>query len=228
VATSLGNLVFDQHIPGTRTGALLEVLAGRDGVRAYRVGSTRQEESNAVDFGRWGAPHGDAVALAGEWWTLAHPVRPAPALPVPPLEGFLGEVAAAAVGDPEGDGSTQLAISFWRPYRQTHVNALIPRSRLVSRRGLTAHVGIYRLRSRGELWVAGTLLQPVVRLAACDGSLAVGYSTLNGKAVVSTSAWQWRGFGFTPLAALPGAGRPGCADVDGDGRLDPVVLLRSR
>jgi poly-gamma-glutamate synthesis protein (capsule biosynthesis protein) len=228
VATSLGNLVFDQHIPGTRTGVLLEVLAGRDGVRAYRLGSTSQEASNAVDFGRWAAPPGDAVALAGEWWTLVHAVRPAPTRPVPSLDGFRGEVVAAAVGDPEGDGSTQLAVSFWRPYRRTHVNALIPRSRLVSRRGLTAHVGIYRPGSRAELWVAGTLLQPVVRLAACDGSLAVAYSRLNGKAVVSTSAWEWQGFGFTPLAALPGAGRPGCADVDGDGRLDPVVLLRSR
>ena len=42
VATSLGNLVFDQHIPGTRTGELLEVLAGQGGVRAYRLGSTAQ------------------------------------------------------------------------------------------------------------------------------------------------------------------------------------------
>jgi hypothetical protein len=226
IATSLGNLVFDQHIPGTRTGALLEVLAGRGGVRAYRVGSTAQEASNAVDFGRWTAPHGDAVALAGEWWTLAHPVRPAPAETVPTLAGFEGEVVAAAVGDPEDDGTRQLAVSFWRPYRQTHVNALIPRSRLVSRRGLTAHVGIYRPGSRAELWVAGTLLEPVVRLAACDGALAVGYSTLNGRAVVATGAWQWRGFGFSPLAALPGPGRPACADVDGDGRLDPVILLR--
>src|SRR5262249_39916709 len=154
------------------TGALLEVLAGRGGVRAYRVGSTAQEVSNAVDFGRWAAPHDDAVALAGEWRTLAHPVHPAPDSRVPPLGAFPGEVVAAAVGDPEGNGTRQLAVSFWRPYRPTHVNALIPRSRLVNRRGLTAHVGIYRPGDRAELWVAGTLLQPVVRLAACDGSLA--------------------------------------------------------
>lgn len=38
VATSLGNLLFDQHLPGTRRGALLEVLAGPDGVRAFRIG----------------------------------------------------------------------------------------------------------------------------------------------------------------------------------------------
>ena len=225
VATSLGNLLFDQHIPGTRTGALLEVLAGRDGVRAYRVGSTRQEPSNAVDFGQWALPHRDAVALGGEWWSLARPVPSAPAA-APELRGFPGRVVAAAVGDPEGNGTQQLAVSFWRPYRRTDVNALLPRSSLVNRAGLTAHVGLYRPRDRAELWVAGTLLRPVQRLAACDGALAVAYSSLNGETVVATGAWQWRGFGFSPLPSLAGAGVPACADVDGDGRLDPVILRR--
>src|SRR5262249_1251992 len=133
IATSLGNLVFDQHIPGTRTGALLEVLAGRGGVRAYRVGSTAQEVSNAVDLRRWAAAEGDGVGVGGDWWTLAHPVHPAPDSRVPPLGAFPGEVVAAAVGDPEGNGTRQLAVSFWRPYRPTHVNALIPRSRLLNR-----------------------------------------------------------------------------------------------
>jgi poly-gamma-glutamate synthesis protein (capsule biosynthesis protein) len=227
VCTSLGNLVFDQHITGTRTGELLEVLLGAGGVRAYRLGTTAQEPSNAVDFGRWKGPRGDAVALGGEWWTLARPVRLA-RVHSPALPGFPGEVAAAAVGDPVGNGGRQLAVSFWRPYRRTDVNVLIPRRLLVSRDGLTAHVGIYTTRGRREIWVAGTLLEPVVRLAACDGSLAVGYSTLDGKAVVGTGAWQWHGFGFSPLPVLSGRGVPGCADVDGDGRLDPVILGRTR
>jgi poly-gamma-glutamate synthesis protein (capsule biosynthesis protein) len=228
VATSLGNLVFDQHIPGTRQGELLEVVAGAAGVRAYRLGATAQNASNAVVFGRWQAPRGDAAALGGEWWSLAAGVSPAVAVRPPSLAGFPGKVEAAAVGDPEGTGGSQIAVSFWRPYRRTDVNALIPRKLLVDRRGLTAHVGLYTVADRRELWVAGTLLSPVARLAACDRSLAVAYSTLEGRAVVSTSAWQWRGFGFSPLPVLPGGGGPACADVDGDGRLDPVILGRTR
>jgi poly-gamma-glutamate capsule biosynthesis protein CapA/YwtB (metallophosphatase superfamily) len=226
VATSLGNLVFDQHIPGTRTGELLEVLVGKNGVRAYRLGATAQEDSNAVDFRHWLPPHGDAAALDGEWWSLAGKVTPKRPSSPGPLRGFPGKVVAGAIGDPEGNGSRQLAVSFWRPYRRTDVNALIPRARLVNHHGLTAHVGIYAPGSRAELWVAGTLLEPVVRLAGCDGALAVAYSTLNGTSVIGASAWQWRGFGFSPLPELAGRGVPGCADIDGDGRLDPVILDR--
>jgi poly-gamma-glutamate synthesis protein (capsule biosynthesis protein) len=224
VATSLGNLVFDQHIPGTRTGELLEVLLGKDGLRAYRLGTTAQQPSNAVDFGRWKPPRGDAVALGDTWWSLPRGMITEP-VDHPSLAGFDGVVAAAAVGDPVGDGGRQLAVSFWRPYRRTDVNAVIPRSRLVDWRGLTAHVGIYTITGK-ELWVAGTLLQPVTSLAACDGSLAVAYSTLTG-ARAGAGAWQWRGFGFSPLPTLAGPGRPGCADVDGDGHLDPVILGRT-
>ena len=227
VATSLGNLLFDQSIPGTRRGELLEVLAGAGGVRAFRLGTTRQEPSNAVDFGAWLAPQGDAALLGGEWWTLARSVTPARAVRPASLRGFPGDVVAAAIGDPEGSGGSQLAVSFWRPYRRTDVNALIPRKLLVDRRGLTAHVGLYRPGDRGEIWVAGTLLSPVVRLAACSGALAVAYSALNGTAVVATGAWVWRGFGFSPLPDLKGRGSPACADVDGDGRLDPVILART-
>ena len=228
VATSLGNLVFDQHIPGTRTGELLEVLLGRSGVRAYRLGRTAQEVSDVVGFERWKAPRGNAVALEGEWWSLVTGIGPVPVHRPSSLAGFPGVVTFAAVGDPIGDGGHQLAVSFWRPYRRTDVNVLIPRARLVDRRGLTAHVGIYTADTRREIWVAGTLLQPVVKLAACDGSLAVGYSTLDGTTVVSAGAWQWRGFGFSPLPTLAGPGRPGCVDLDGDGRLDPVILARTQ
>jgi poly-gamma-glutamate synthesis protein (capsule biosynthesis protein) len=228
IATSLGNLVFDQHVPGTRTGEMLEVLLGADGVRAYRLGTTAQATSNAVQFGRWKPPRGDAADLASEWWSLAGRVRSAALVATPTPTGFHGEVVAVSLGDPLGDGGRQLAISFWRPYRRTDVNAVIPRKLLVDRRGLTAHVGLYSSDTGRELWVAGTLLRPVAHLAACDGSIAVAYTNLNGSVVTSTGAWQWRGFGFSPLSMLAGRGRPGCADVDSDGRLDPVILGRTR
>jgi len=225
VATSLGNLLFDQHIPGTRSGALLEVLAGSDGVRAYRVGRT--VAAAPTSFLGWKQPGADAVELDGGWWTLARPVKPALVKRPASLARFKGEVTAAAIGDAEGNGGRQLVVSFRRPFSPTKVNVLVPRRRLLDRRNLTAHIGLYRPRDLRPLWVAGTLLRPVSGLAVCDGSLAVAYSTLNDPSTAGTGAWKWGGFGFAPLADLPGTGRPACADVDGDGRLDPLILERS-
>jgi poly-gamma-glutamate capsule biosynthesis protein CapA/YwtB (metallophosphatase superfamily) len=227
VATSLGNLVFDQHIPGTRRGALLEVLAGSDGVRAYRVGRT--VAAAPASFIGWKTPRSDAVALYGGWWTLARAVTAAPIVRPRNMARFKvkGKVTAAAIGDAEGNGRRQLVVSFRRPFRPTNVDVLIPRRKLFDRHNLTAHIGLYRPRDLRPLWVAGTLLRPVAGLAVCDGSLAVAYSTLNNPSISGTGAWTWGGFGFTPLADLPGSGKPACADVDGDGRLDPLILERS-
>lgn len=224
VATSLGNLVFDQYRPGTRRGALLEVLAGRDGVRAYRVGVAAADPP--VRFLRWLLPHGDAVALQRGWWQLARPVRPVVPPRVPSLARFPGTVLGAAVGDAQGSGGTQLVVAFRRPFRRTNLSPYVPRSRLVDRHGLSAHVGVYRLRDLAPLWVAGTLLRPVAQVAACRGAIAVAYTGLNEPRVVGAGAWLWGGFGFASLPILPGTGNPGCANVDGD--LDPVVLGRSR
>ena len=223
VATSLGNLVFDQHVPGTQRGALLEVLAGRDGVRAYRIGSTVAYPP--VRLLGWRAPRGDAVAVDRAWWTLARPVHPAPAPAPPSLARFPGTVVDASLGDPEGNGGRQLVVAFRRPFRPTNVSGLVPRGSLVDRHGLSAHLGLYRPGDLKPLWVAGTLLRPVARVAACDGALAVAYSNLNSSRIVGAGAWLWGGFGFASLPMLPGPGVPACANVDGT--LDPVVLERS-
>lgn len=225
VATSLGNLIFDQHIPGTRSGALLEVLAGADGVRAYRVGRT--VAAAPASFLGWKRPGIDAVALHGGWWTLTQAVESAAIKRPASLAGFKGKVTTAAIGDARGDGTSQLVVSFRRPYSPTKVGKLVPRNRLLDRHNLTAHIGLYRPRDLRPLWVAGTLLRPVARLAVCDGSLAVGYSTLNNPSIAGSGAWKWGGFGFAPQADLPGSGKPACADADGDGRLDPLILERS-
>lgn len=226
VATSLGNLLFDQHVPGTRTGALLEVVVDRGGARAFRVGTTAQEGDGA-HFRAWRAPRGDAAALGTSWWTPAWPVVPVPKRRPASLAGFPGHVVDAALGDADGDGRTDLAVAFRMPYRPTNVSPLFPRRSIVDANGRAAHVGIFRpgdLRSR---WVAGTLLRPVTALASCTGALAVAYSTLDSPAVTGTGAWRWHGFGFVSLPDLPGAGTPACADVDHDGRIDPLILRRS-
>jgi len=226
VATSLGNLLFDQHIPGTRRGALLEVLAGPDGVRALRVGTAEHREG-PVTFRGWRPPSGDAVALEGEWWTPAREVVPEPIVRPDDLAGFEGDVVDAALGDVDGDGRLDVVVAFRRPFRPTEVNVLLPRGSLLDALGRSAHVGLYRPSDLRPRWVAGTLVQPVVSLAPCEGALAVAYSTLDRPAVVATSAWRWGGFGFVPLPELPGPGVPSCADVDDDGALDPIVMGRS-
>jgi hypothetical protein len=70
-------------------------------------------------------------------------------------------------------------------------------------------------------------MRPVTAVAPCDGAIAVAYSTLEDTVTVGAGAWRWGGFGFVPLPDLPAAGDPACADVNGDGRLDPLVLERS-
>jgi poly-gamma-glutamate synthesis protein (capsule biosynthesis protein) len=226
VATSLGNLLFDQHVPRTRRGALLEVVATTDGVRAFRVG-TAEHRSGPVRFRGWRPPREDAVALEGGWWTPARAIAPEPVPSPPSLAAFEGDVLDAAIGDVEADGRRDLVVAFRRPYRETSVNTLFPSERLTDDLGRTAHVGLYRPGDLRPRWVAGTLLRPVAGIAACDGAVAVAYSTLNDPAVVGAGAWRWAGFGFVPLPDLPGAGVPGCADVDGDGALDPVIFERS-
>ncbi len=225
LATSLGNLVFDQHIPGTDRGALLEVLAGKTGARAFRIGSTSITDGR-VSFGAWRLPRGDAAAMQGSWWSLAQRITPAAQRHLRTVRGFKGVVVDAAVGDVEGNGQPDLVVAFRRRFHPTNVSGLVPRKRLVDRHGRAAHVGLYRPRGLESRWVAGTLLEPVRRLAPCTGYLTVAYSTLNDPAVVATGAWRWKGFGFTQLPDLAGPGIPGCADVDGNGKLDPVVLDR--
>lgn len=226
VATSLGNLLFDQHGPGTTRGVLLELAVARDGVRALRIGDTDGRGARAR-FVRWRPPAGDAVALTGAWWTPARHVAPParPSAPVPP--GFRGDVTWADVGDADADGRADLVVSFRRPFRRTAVNVLLRRAALVDGRGRSAHLGLYDPVLLRPRWVAGTLVRPVAAVAACDGALAVAYGRLRAPGVVAAGAWRWGGFGFLSLPELAGRGRPACADVDGDGRLDPLVLERS-
>ncbi len=229
IATSLGNFLFDQSAAGTRRGALLEVLADREGVIAYRVGTTEHHDRR-VHFESWSLPDSDAVLLGLEWWNLTRPAPFEPARsPGSALDGFTGgDVVDAAIGDATGDGRDDLVVSHRRPYRENEVNTQYPDLVWADSSGRSAHLGVYQLVALRERWVAGTLFRPVARLAVCDGSVGLAFDSLDDPTIVATGGWVWQGFGFTVPAELPGGGTPGCVDIDGDGKLDPVIIDRGQ
>ncbi len=212
-------------VDGATRGALLEALVDAEGVIAYRLGRTTQLDAR-VRFPGWDLPAGDAVLLDGEWWALVRPVALAPLVRPPAGADFArGDLTAAALGDVTGDGRLDLAASYRHPFRPSALSEAYPGAVGVDLRGRSAHLGIFT--PEGEaLWAAGYLPRPVGDLAACDGAVALAYTGLDDPAVVATGAAVWQGFGLRPAPELPGPGAPGCADVDGDGRLDPVILSR--
>ncbi len=219
-------------VTGEQLAAVEDLLDSEGAVVATR--------SRATDGG-WSLPTGDAVLVDREWWSPVGDLVPVPAAPpATPLlrrvvrEGVLtgdpgapSRLVGAAIGDVTADGEDDLVISFRRPFRRTFINTTRPRRTWIDARGLSAHVGVLRPATLEEEWVAGTLVHPVVRLAACDGALAVAYGELRAPGVFATGAWRWLGFGFLTTDLLPGAGRPVCVDVDRDGRTEPAIVGRT-
>ena len=193
--------------------------------------------------GRWALPAGDAVLLDEAWWTPLRPLEPGPGATTDPDAGpwpairervapaatrrLPDRLTAVSLGDVTQDGQPELVVSFRRPFQRTYINITRPRRAWADEHGLSAHVGLYRPGDLSEIWVAGTLVRPVVDRAACDGALAVAYGTLDEPGTVATSAWRWVVFGFLPVEPLPGPGTPICVDIDGDGRTEPAITERS-
>jgi poly-gamma-glutamate capsule biosynthesis protein CapA/YwtB (metallophosphatase superfamily) len=222
VATSLGNFVFDQGDPETEIGAVLEVLADADGAVAYRV-ATIDHHDKRVHFDWWNAPDGDATMIGMDLWSLARQFNsmiPGVSLD---LEGTFrwGEVVDASQGDVDLDGHDEVVAAFLRPYQENPVNALFPDRPWADARGRSAHLGVFGTPGLRPEWIAGTLFRPVQRVVVCDGSLAVGYVLEDGSP--ASGAWRWRGFGFAVTPILNHDAIRGCADVDGDGRTDPIL-----
>jgi hypothetical protein len=221
-APGLGNALFDQRIPGTEVGGVLEVLVDEHGVIATRTGTVSTFLRSR--FEGWDPPSGDAVALDGAWWSPAGVVEPVAATSGR-VDGLPAEATliASGVSDIDGDGQPDTVASYRRPSTPRLLHRAFPDVDFVDSAGRTAHLGVFR-HDGTLLWGAGTLLQPVAALAACDGAIAVAFSGLDDPAVSAGGSWRWRDFGFATAPNLPGAATPGCVDLDGDGRTEPLLV----
>lgn len=222
IAPSLGNFIFDQRRPSTTRGTVLEVLVSNDGVLAYRTGGAEHRDLR-VHFAGWDLPRSDAGLLDRAWWSVVQ--RPALTGSWSPIDLPFphGDVVGASAGDVDADGRRDLAIAYRHPFRPNPINELHPEHDFEDAQGRSAHVGLFEPGSFDPIWGAGTLFRPIEEVAACHGAMAVAYSELDDRAVVATGAWTWIEFGFVVSETLPGPGIIGCADIDGDGRTEPVV-----
>ena len=143
------------------------------------------------------------------------------------LDGFRhGDLVAAASGDITGDGEPDVVASFRRPHQSTPFMETHPELQWADAQGRSAHLGVYAPDGLIETWVAGSVLLPIVDLQICDGSLALIHNQLDDPAEIAASAWEWNGFGFDTAPDIPGGGDPGCADINGDGITEPVIVGR--
>ncbi len=220
VATSLGNLIFDQGDPETKVGAVLEVLADEQGAAAYRI-ATVDHHDRRVHFDEWRMPEGDAAMLGEGWWSLARSFTLAGDDAID-VDGFrYGEVVDVSRGDVDLDGHDEVVVAFTRPFQENPVNSLFPDRPWMDATGQSAHLGVFEASDLRPEWIAGTLFRPVQRVVACDGSLAIEY--IGEEGTLASGGWRWRGFGFTVTPTLDRDATLGCADIDGDGATDPVL-----
>lgn len=166
-------------------------------------------------------PPGSAAWVADTWWALVEePVTTIPHATVPPFP--YGDVIAASTTDLDGDGTPDVVVSYRHPVRSVAWDpATLPTDPL----GRSAHLGVVATDGT-PVWLARRIPHPVGGVAACGQHIALAYTGYESDAVVATTAATWMGFGFTVAPELPGPGQIGCADVDGDGLLDPVVTDR--
>jgi hypothetical protein len=130
------------------------------------------------------------------------------------------------MGRVTGDNPQDLVVSFRHVGREHPVRTGLAEIEWTDAEGRTAHLGLYAADDLAPRWVAGVIPRPIFDVAACDGSIALAFSSLDGPAVIATGAARWSGFGLMAADELSGPGEPSCADIDGDGSLDPIVVGR--
>lgn len=163
-------------------------------------------------------PPGSGAYVNGRWWALeGEPIIVTPTAGLPRFP--YGRVIAASTGDLDGDGTPEVVVSYRHPARSV---AWDPRPLPTDSQGFSAHLGVVEP-DGSPVWLARRIPHPIGGIAACGAHIALAYTGYETNAVVATTAATWHGFGFTVGPELPGSGEIGCADVDGDGALDPVV-----
>lgn len=229
IAPGLGNALFDQRMPGTDSGQVLELLVDADGALAMRTGRVLME-AGRTSFGGWDEPDGDAVALQGEWWTPLRSFdnRTAGNCSTLDVDAIVRRLPTGSViidsdcGEVSVVDSDELVVAYRRPTTPELLQNAFPGHRWADSDGRGAHLAV--MSSDGRMvWGAATLLQPIQTVTACSGALAVGYTTLDDSTVIAAGAWTWSGFGFRTSTALAGPASIGCADIDHDGLTEPVV-----
>jgi len=205
--TSGTTAIVDLAAPGVAT---IAVLFDADGPIAWRPSD---------DAGGW-LPDGDAVWLAGTWWSLIR--RPGLDATDSPLASFpYGDVITSSAADLDGDGSIEVVVSYRHPARATPWD---PRPVPTDDRGRSAHLGVIAA-DGSPIWLAHRIPHPVGVVAACGGgNVTLGYTEWGDEALVAATAATWSGFGFTLAPELKGLASVGCIDMDGDGVQDPVVI----
>jgi poly-gamma-glutamate synthesis protein (capsule biosynthesis protein) len=226
MATSLGNFLFDQRGALTGRGAVLEVLAADDGLIAYRLGSTTHRDLR-VHFEDWALPHGDSALIDAQWWSLLREPEVRAEQVTTTDEFEWGMVMAASTGRITDRDREEIVVSFRHVPGPHPVRDGMPEIDWLDANGMSAHLGIYDAEDWTPIWVAGMVPAPVAGVTACDGAMALAYSTMDDPDVVATGAAVWRPVGLEAAESLPGQGTPICADIDGDGSTEPVILDRS-
>jgi hypothetical protein len=143
-------------------------------------------------------------------------------------------VAQAAFSDLNRDGTPEVTLLVWRPFRPWPVDAWLPHGGRISEfhdsDGQSCHLiligwkrGIYR-----ELWAGSALAEPLRAFAATDldadgkeelAALEAAYDDPPSAAANSLKVWEWNGFGFSAVYSLEGRFRQMQIVRAADGRL---------
>jgi hypothetical protein len=165
-----------------------------------------------------------------------------PQAPSPPsLADLPGDwyIADLAWADVTNDGSPELALLVWRPWRdwpiQRWVTVPSPISGFQDEEGLSCQVILIDPASGREIWAGSALPKPLLTLDVgdVDGdgrnelvALEGDYSSAPYGAATHLDIWRWQGFGFIleSRSRVPAFHQAGLTDRTNDGILD--IALR--
>jgi hypothetical protein len=130
------------------------------------------------------------------------------------------QVKQVLTGDLNRDGSPELALLVWRPFKPWPIDSYLPHGGRIAahqdRRGLSCHLILigWQTGRFGELWAGSALAQPLRAITAVDldgdgrqelAVLETLYNTPSFLPARALAVWEWNGFGFSLLARTQGS-----------------------